>query len=224
MRRRSALAWWTVATVLCLCTGASAQTPEQPSAPLPRGFVGGGAAPATSDAGSRMRLSGEGSSFLWFIEGGAAISSRVGAGAEFVQPTAVAASTSGSSFHASGKQEERVLVGLLRGRTFSRANVAVDVVGGAGVLFQHHEQRFAPCFSGCPDTVSEMLNRKAPSFMLGAEIPIRLARHAAITGTARYYYLRRGEHVTELPALSPWQYEWRSSTRLSVGIAARALW
>jgi hypothetical protein len=213
-----------IATLLCLCPSVSAQSVAGTSVPLARVFVGGGMTPATNDAGSRMRLIGEDSSFPWFIEGGAAISSSVGVGVEFVQPTAVTASTSGTSFHASGRQEEQELIGLLRGRAFSGARVALDVVGGAGVLFQRHEQRFAPCFSGCPDTLSERLNRKAPAFILGADIPVHLARHVAIAGTGRYHFLRRGDHVTELPVLIPWQYEWTSSSRLSIGISARALW
>lgn len=215
-----------VVGVLLVCPGAPvhAQTAEADAVPLPRAFVGTGLGPATSDAESRMRLFGEGSSLIWFLEGGVAVTTRVGVGVEFARPTTVSAVTSGRSFHASGRQKERVLVGLLRVRAFGFHRLALDVVGGAGLLFQHHELRFAPCFSGCDDTTRETLDRRAPAFALGADVPLRLSRHFLVSGLVRYYALRRGEHVTEMPVLVPWQYEWKSSTRLAVGISGRAGW
>jgi hypothetical protein len=220
LRRATTLA---VSALFSLCTGLSAQTDRVPAG-LPRAFVGAGVVPATSDADARMRLFGERSSLVWFIEGGAALSPRIGLGAEFAQPTAVTASTSGRSFNASGRQEERVLMGLVRGRVWAIDRVAFDVVGGVGLLFQHHELRFAPCFTGCPDTARETLNRHAPAVAVGAEVPIRIGRHVAVTGIARYYALRRGEHVSEVPVVIPWQYEWRSSARFGLGVTGRAVW
>lgn len=98
-----------------------------------------------------MRLFGDGSSRVCTIEGGVAVSSRVGLGVELAVPSAVIASTSGNGFRASGRQEERVLLGLL-------------------------------------------------------------------------YLLHRGEHLTQLPVLVPWQYEWESSTRVAIGVTGRLVW
>lgn len=74
-----------------------------------------------------------------------------GLGVELAVPSAVIASTSGNGFRASGRQEERVLLGLL-------------------------------------------------------------------------YLLHRGEHLTQLPVLVPWQYEWESSTRVAIGVTGRLVW
>jgi hypothetical protein len=120
-----------------------------------------------------------------------------GVGVEFAQPTAVSASTRGRSFQSFGRQEERALVGLVRVRAITFDRSALDFVGGAGVLFQHHELRFAPCFSGCAETRREMLTNRAPALAVGAEMPVRITRHFSLTGVARYYAFRRGEHVTD---------------------------
>lgn len=216
-----------VAALLVLvypCGSVYPQSRDPDAVPLPRAFVGAGLAPATSDAGARMRLFSEGSSLVWLIEGGVALSSRVGVGAELAQPTAVSATTSGRSFRASGRQEERVVIGLLRARALAFNRLALDFIGGVGLLFQHHERRFSPCFSGCGDTVRETLDRQAPTFAFGAEVPLRVGRHVWISGLARFYALRRGEHTTQVPVLIPWQYEWKSSTRFAIGISGRAGW
>lgn len=193
------------------------------NARLPRAFVGGGVAPATNDGDSRMRLN-DGSSFIWLVEGGARVAPRIGIGAEFAQPADVTASTAGRSFNASGRQAERILIGLARSRAWGSDRVAIDVVGGAGVLFQHHELRVAPCFSGCAITQQQVLDRRAPAFSFGADAPVRIGRHFGINGLARFYVLRRGDHTTELPVSIPWQFEYTSSTRLAVGVTGRARW
>ena len=115
-------------------------------------------------------------------------------------------------------------MGLVRVRAFGFDRWSLDVVGGGGLLFQHHELRFAPCFSGCDDTTREALDRRAPALAFDADVPVRLGRHFGVSALARYYALRRGEHVTELPVLIPWQYEWKSSTRLAIGISGRVGW
>ncbi|HUE87878.1 MAG TPA: hypothetical protein VMO26_17535 [Vicinamibacterales bacterium] len=203
---------------------AYAQSNDSTFVPLPRGFVGVGLAKASSDAESRMRLVGEDSSLVWLLEAGVAVTPRFGVSVEFAKPTAVAASTRGRSFQAFGRQEERALIGLARVRAWGFDHWAVDLVGGAGVLFQHHELRSAPCFSGCAETRRETLAHRAAAFSLGAEIPVRVTGHFSLSAVARYCALRRGEHVTELPNLIPWQYEWKSSARIGVGIVGRAVW
>jgi hypothetical protein len=100
----------------------------------------------------------------------------------------------------------------------------MDIVGGAGVLFQHHERRVAPCFSGCANTIEETLENRAPVFALGIEVPILPASRVAVSPFVRLYWLRRGEHVTELPDSIPFQYEWRSSTRVAFGVTGRLVW
>ncbi len=211
------------AAVLCLSDARASAQPATPALALPRVFVGGGVTTATNDAGSRMRLF-EDSRGIWFLEGGAALSARFGLGVEFVQPTAVTTSTSGRFGTSWGRQEERALLGLVRGRVGATERIALDVVGGAGLLFQRHEIRFAPCI-GCPLTPSGTLANQAPALAFGADIPVRVGRGLVVAGVARCYVLRRGDHVSNIPSeIFPWQHEWKSSTRFGVGISARAVW
>lgn len=212
------------AIVLVVSTAPDAQAQDRVTAPLSRAFVGAGAGAGSDDNGSRMRLANEGASMLWLVEGGARLSSRIGVGVEFVQTAAVTGATRGRSFSASGRQKERMVTGLLRVRAAANDKVAIDVVGGAGVLLQHHELRFAPCFSGCADLRRESIDERAPSFVLGADVPFRLGRHIGVSAVIRYYALRRAEHVSDTAAPIPWQYETKPSTRLAVGVSARAAW
>jgi len=211
-----------VAALLFVASASVASAQSIGDAQLPRAYVGAGVAPATNDAESRMRLGGNTSPLMWLIEGGARVAPRIGVGVEYVQPSTLTAETRGRSFDATGRQEERLLTGLIRGRAWGSGRLAVDVVGGAGVLFQHHEQRDAPCFSGCAVTVQNDLNRQAPAFSLGADVPVRLAPHIGISGVVRFYALRRGD-TTALPG-TPWQFSYTSSTRFAVGVTARARW
>jgi hypothetical protein len=171
-----------------------------------------------------MRLGGDASPLMWLIEGSARVAPRIGIGAEFVQPSTLTAQTHGQSFNETGKQEERLVIGLIRGRAWTSDRLAVDVVGGAGALFQHHERRVAPCFSGCAVTLQNDLDRRAPAFSLGADMPVRLGPHVGVSGLVRFYALRRGDQTTRFPAIVPWQFEFKSSTRFAVGVTARARW
>jgi hypothetical protein len=210
--------------LVCSCRALYAQSPDNDAAALPGAFISVGIAAETTDEGSRMRLFDEASSLVWLIEGSAALSRRFGLGIEFAQPSAVSATTSGRSFHESGRQVERLLVGLFRARVVGFKHGAVDVVTGGGVLFQHHERQFAPCSSGCEDTLDETLDHRAPALAIGTDVLIHVTRHLQVSAPARIYALRRGEHTTKGTVLIPWPYEWKSSTRVSVGATARVTW
>ena len=220
--RRSRCVAGTIVVLFGTLPGAHAQEPVP--APLARVFVGAGIGPATDDNASRMRIADDGSSLLWFVEGGARLSSRLGVGAEFTQAAEVTGATSGRSFNSSGRQRERTIIGLLRARAAASETVAIDLVGGGGVLFQHHELRFAPCFSGCADSRRESIDRRAPAFVLGADVPFRLGRHIGLSAVTRFYWLRREQRISDTTTLVPWQYETTSSTRLAIGVSARATW
>jgi hypothetical protein len=159
---------------------------------------------------------------MWLIEGGARVAPRIGIGVEFVMPSTLTAETRGHTFDSTGTQDEQVLLGLIRGRAWATDRIAVDVLGGVGVLFQHHEQRNAPCFTGCAVTLQNDLDRRAPAFSLGADVPVRLAPHVAVSGLVRIYALRRGDTTGRFD--TPWQFAFTSSTRFAVGVTARARW
>jgi hypothetical protein len=45
-----------------------------------------------------------------------------------------------------------------------------------------------------------------------------------VSAVTRYYALRRAERISEPAMLIPWQYETKPSTRLVIGVSARAAW
>lgn len=220
--RRAADALGFVLLVFAAASAVHAQS--WTSSSPPRGLVGAGIAFAEADAGDRMRLGREADTLVWLIEAAVAVAPRVSIGGEFVDLGEATGSTSGRSFTSTGVQSERVLTGVLRVRVWAGSRAAVDLDGGAGVLFQRHEQWFAPCSSGCEVSFRESISRRAPAGVAGLDVPVRLARHVSIAGFVRGYVLRREEVVSTPEASAPWQYETRPSARLSAGASVRATW
>ena len=220
------------APVLAVClllgaTSATAQTTSSGGAPLPQMFVGAGIGPSTNDAASRMRLFEASHAFVWLIEAGAAVSERVGIGAEYSQPSpATAFTTVGAGrFQSAGRQEEQVLLATLRARVGGASRWAADVVGGAGILFQHHGSgTCVPAQVRCENTDAGSLDERAPAFALGLDVPLRMARHFDVVADARTYFLRRREHTSRTDINLSWQYEWQSSTRTAIGLIGRIVW
>lgn len=158
---------------------------------------------------------------------GVAVSRRIGVGVEYSRPSAAEAFTTVGAGRAqlSGRQEERVLLGVIRGRIAGSTRLAVDAVGGAGVLFQHHEMGGCdPAVVRCEDTSGPALDERAPTFVAGVDVPIRLAPHFAVAADLRAYFLRRSDHVSGDGVFYPWQQEWHSSTRVAAAVSARLLW
>ena len=212
--------------IACVCAVlAAAPTASAQSAELPRAFIGGGVSFATGDAEDRMGLFDETPPWVAVIEGGVRLAPRVGIGAEVVQPADLEAVTRGQSFQSWGEQRERAVIGTARVRLAGNDRIALDAAGGAGVLFQHHELQFFPCFTGCEAASTETMTSNAPAFLIGGDVPIQLARHFVVAATGRVYFFNRGNHVTEDPRDPlPWQFEWRSSQRFALGVTARAVW
>jgi hypothetical protein len=178
----------------------------------------------TNDADERMRLNNAPSPWATAIEFGGAVSSRVALGFQVGFPPTVSGSTSGSSFRSSGKQTERTLIGFALVRLAATQRAAIEVMAGAGVLFQRHEQSQAPCPS-CADTYFDTMTRNAPAFILGADVPYRVAPHVWLSWFGRWYVLKREPHKAEDSRNPlPWQYEWGPSTRASLGVSARVGW
>jgi hypothetical protein len=213
--------------VMLLATTAAAQPSATGGPSLPAAFVGSSIGPATNDASARMRLYEDPRARVWLIEAGAAVSERIGVGVEYSRPSAVKAFTTVGAGRAqiSGRQEEQTLLGVVRGRLAGSGRWAVDAVGGAGVLFQHHESgSCAPVRTRCDDTSGLSVDEHAPAFMVGAQVPIRVARHFEIAIDTRAWFLRRGEHTSASDINLTWQFEWRSSTRLAALAGARFVW
>ena len=221
---RLALTCWFVA----VAGAAAAQAqPARTVVALPSAFVGAGFGLSTNDAESRMRLFEEKVATALVVEAGAALGARVGIGVEYSQPSAATAFTTVGLGRAqiAGRQEERVVVGLLRGRLAGTEHWALDIVGGAGVLFQHHESGgCVPAVTRCEDTGGLALDERAPAFVVGLDVPVRAARHFELVAALRIHSLRRGEHTSAQDINLSWQYEWRSTTRAAATLNGRLVW
>ena len=206
---------------------AAGQTVARPAAALPVVFVGAGFGPSTNDASSRMRLYEDGLATTWIVDGGVAVADRIGLGVEYSRPSAATAFTTfgAGRFQSSGRQEEQALIGVLRMRLTATPRWALDVVGGAGVLFQHHASGLCePAQAACDAADGPSRDEHALALAAGADVPITLARHFAIVPAVRAYWLRRGEHTSDTDINLPWQFEWKSSTRVAAFASGRVIW
>lgn len=209
-----------------LATALLAQSTSNTDSPaLPRVFIGVALGPTSGDESSRMRLFEETASHMWLVEGGLAIAERVGVGVEYSRPSAVTGSTTVGvgRFQIVGRQEEQLTLGVMRARLYGSSHVAFDVVGGAGVLVHRHlTGNCTPPRERCDSTEGPSLYGKAPAFVVGADLPFRVARHLAVAAQPRLYLLRRGDYSEQGSA--PWQYEHHSSTRFGLGVSGRVVW
>jgi hypothetical protein len=190
---------------------------------LPRGFAGVGLAFGSSDASARMRLF-EPSHRITTAEIGVALTPRVGLGFEMMRAATMTATTRGRSFEATGRQQETAFLGLVRFRADGRRRVAVDVVGGAGLLRQHHEWDQSSCFSGCAFTRRGEEDTNAVATVAGVDIPVRLGPHVSIGPQLRLYGLHRAHRVSEVPDLVAFPFETEPSIRSAVSAAGRVTW
>ncbi len=214
-----------------LCAGPGAlpvlAQADAASLPLARVFVGAEGGLLSNDAADRIaeRLDPRpGSSFGWAFEAGVALSHRFGVGIEFAGVPSLALETAGTSFRSRGEQDERTLIPLARARVASSRTVALDFVGGVGLLIQQLKRIEYACFRGCAPYQEETLTRRVPAVMLGVDVPVQVARHLAVAGVLRAHLLRRGEPTPLATGRIPWQHEWASSSRVAVGGTARVTW
>jgi hypothetical protein len=182
-------------------------------------FAGAGLTINSRDLDSRMRLASDASRRGWVVEAGFPVKARVGIGVEFGGPSDATGETRGMSFDSRGRQRERLLMGVVRVRAAGTARWNVDVIGGAGALFQHHEASDASCPT-C-DEFKQTMNHVAPAFVAGGDAFVRVRGPVWAGVLVRYHVLTRGSHQSQVPVLVPWQFEWKSSNRFSVGIAVR---
>jgi hypothetical protein len=216
--KRSSVACAAAAACWLVAVTASEAQPQRP-----RGFVGVGIAVATSDASSRMRLF-EPSHRITTAEIGFALTPRIGVGLEMMRAATITATTRGRSFEATGRQQETAFLGLVRFRAGGRARVAVDLVGGAGLLRQHHEWDQAPCFSGCEFTRFGEEDVKAVATVAGVDIPLRLGTHVSIGPALRLYGLHRAHRVSDAPDVVAFPFETEPSIRCAASVAGRFTW
>jgi hypothetical protein len=151
---------------------------------------------------------------VYAVGGAAFVSRRVALGAEWVRLGAVTAPYRSVNNTSAEVQQEHAVFGSVRARAASRERIAVDVTGAAGVLMQSRELSSR---SRLVETRS--VTARSPAFAARVELPVALARHAAIAPAAAVYFLRRAE-ATEALALSRTE----PSIRMTFGVTAQVIW
>lgn len=152
---------------------------------------------------------------VWLLEFGVPVARRWSLGAEVTSLGTVTGGTRGLSFEISEKQREALVQGLVRFRPLVSGRVALDFIGGAGVLFQNPDS--TSCLRPAPCRVRSDEGRRSPTLSAGIDVPVALASHLELSGIMRVLALLRGESDTfEVPR--------RSSTRVVAGVTGRVGW
>jgi hypothetical protein len=181
-----------------------------------RGFVGVALLGASDDTSNRVRFPDEGASRVLALEADLMRAGTLAIGVEASHLGSVTGAYNAQCCIFRDEQREIAVLGVLRERVWNSARVALDIVGGAGALFQHRETLIADrFFPSAASTVIE--DRGSPAFVLGADLPIALAEHLALSPELRWYFLQRG-------SLDTLNVTRQSSNRPAVGVSGRLTW
>ena len=183
-----------------------------------RGFLGAGVFAANDDASNRVRFPDvNGSPSLRLtIEAEVVRAGRIGLGLEFSTLGTVTGSYNAACCILRDEQKETSVLAVVRERVWRKDRLAVDIVGGMGVLFQHRETMVALRFVG-GSAVTTVEDRYSPAFAIGADLPLFVAQHIALVPRFRLGFLERG--ALDTPNVT------RSSSQTSaIGLSGRIVW
>ena len=195
---------------------AQGQTPR-PVQHADRGFAGVGVLSARDDSVNRVRFRDEGASRVFLVEADVFRVGRAGFGVELSNLGTVTGRYDTLCCILRDEQKEISLLGVLRERVWRTNRVAVDIMGGAGVLLQHRETSVANRFAPAATAIETIEDRRSPAFALGIDVPLLLARHVALAPEVRLYCAQRG-------TLNTANVTRASSQRPAVGLSGRVVW
>ena len=177
---------------VCVLTPPAAAQPATAFGPSMT-FIGGGVGVTSSDAEGRVRVTAfpERSLVAPRLEAGLALGRRVGLGLAFVPFTEIDGSHNIARLAVSDRQREQAWVAELRMRAGATPRLALDVVGGAGLLRQQREGAFISCFTCTAANIAEP-RHTSPVFSAGLDVPLRFAPHVSLAAVARLFWMRRG--------------------------------
>ncbi len=196
--------------VLAHIATASAQT----TAPI-RGFAGAAIALASADPPREGRSNADSGNGIWLLEGALFVTKRAAIGAELVWLGTNVTAGGSPRFQIEEEHQERALFGTVRIRLVSHTRGAVDVVAGAGALFQRRLTRAL----SVPEASTEVA-QTSPAYLARVELPFQIARHVALGPSAGVYVLRRPDATDSLLNLTRTQ----PSTRVTLSLLARVGW
>ena len=206
----------------CVPDRSSGQTAAAAPSPAGHGSAGGGLIlGATADEANRVRFpdtSGDGDQgSLWVLSGHVFVSRHVAVGMEYVTLGTVNGRTDPVCCVMLDSENERVIYGTGRFSSARPGRVNLDLVGGVGILSQHRRTSVSDRWNpGVAATVT-VDDREDPCFVLGADVPIRIASHFVVSPIVRLYFLERKTIDTlTVTATSP--------RRLVFGVTAGVKW
>lgn len=142
---------------------------------------------------------------------------RVGAGMEFTRLGSVKGSSSYHIVKTAEDERESALLFLVQVRAVALGLVSIDVVGGAGVAWHRESVTVTPqpiCCFPTPPSITSIDRARTGALVMGADVPLRLARILSIVPRARFYNVTR---VTTAVLA-------RTSMRSGVGVSVRVMW
>lgn len=180
-----------------------------------RGFVGAAIGVANADPPREGRSNADSGNGIWLIEGALFVGRHVAIGAEWAALGTNVSAGGSPRFQIEEEHRERALFGTVRVRLLKQGRGAVDLVAGAGTLFQ---RRLTQALS-VPEASTDVAHT-SPAYLARVEIPFQVARNFVLSPSAGVYVLRRPDATESLLNLTRTQ----PSTRAMVGLTARVAW
>jgi hypothetical protein len=186
-----------------------------------RGFVGGGIGAARGDFVNRDRFGSRvltpHPSLVWFVETDVGRVGRIAFGAEFVNLGEVRGRFDAACCIERNSQKEAALLGVLRVRSGGIGPLAVDVIGGLGMLLQKSVSTGGLRFPPTETTTTE--KARSSAFGIGVDLPVQINTRIAVVPLMRLYFLQRERIIDPSDAVAQ-----RPSRRPAVGVTGRVTW
>jgi hypothetical protein len=181
------------------------------------GLVAGGWYAATADSSERVSVrNAEITDDHWQAEVTVFLGRRIGVGVEAVALGSTSMTGNILCCILNETEDEQLWLATGRWRAFAAHSMALDAVGGIGVVLQHFERQSGLRFT--PGSVTETTSdNQSLAFSAGIDLPIAIASHLAVLPMLRVYALRRDYQPGTLFGTLP-------STRVAIGVSAAFTW
>jgi len=185
----------------------------------PRFFAGAGIGFGIDDAVERFTslYPGVSDTFVraWLADGGGWVTPRVAIGAELFRPPEITARVSRSVQVLDETERETALLATLRIRPFGGRIVAVDALGGGGLLITSRQRSGRLFLPWQNESFSSSESATTSTFVGGVDLTLHAARHWDIAPLVRLYRFNRDVTGSMID---------HSSNHFIFGFITRATW
>jgi hypothetical protein len=201
-----------VALVACAPAAAMAQ-------PTDRFFAGAGLAIGVNDLVERASQNFPGIantlSHAWIVDGGGWLTPRIAISGELFKPPEITAGVSRAVQTIEETEQETALTATVRLRAFARQLLAIDLLGGGGVLVLNRQLVGEVTFPQQHQAFNTSERRTSTAFVGGVDMTLHAVGRLDVAPILRVYRFNRDV---------PGSLVDHSSNRFLVGIVARAAW